>query len=144
SWYESYKNGEFEYFSHLKIKIGDDYDWITNPDSGYKYKLDHWLDIDDYNVANGDIKYVWEPSRFSHLYSIIRYDYHFETDCSKEVFTKIIDWIDKNGINVGPNYKCSQEISLRVLNWVFALNYYKNSKFLTAEVFNKIQHSIYW
>jgi hypothetical protein len=31
-----------------------------------------------------------------------------------------------------------------VLNWTFALHYYRNSRFLTEEVFNEIQFVIYW
>ena len=61
----------------------------------------------------GDIKYVWEKSRFSFLYDVIRYDYHFDDDQSEFIFKQIEDFIDKNPINQGPNYKCSQEISLR-------------------------------
>ena len=60
------------------------------------------------------------------------------------VFNEIEDFIDKNPINQGPNYKCSQEISLRILNWTFALYYYKDSSNLTEKFFQKIMHSIYW
>ena len=37
---------------------------------------------------------------------------------------EIEDWILKNPINKGPNYKCSQEITIRIFNWLFVLNYY--------------------
>ena len=125
--------------------MGSDYDWVTNPDTGYKYdKNKHWVDTPDFDAEKGDIKYVWEKSRFSYLYSIIRYDKHFDVDQSAFVFTQICDWIDKNPLNCGPNYVCSQETSLRVLNWTFALYYYKNSNNLTEEVFQKIINSIYW
>lgn len=59
------------------------------------------------------------------------------------VFTQIIDWIHQNPLNCGPNYKCSQEISLRILNWVFALYYYRTDKALTEEVFDLLIRSIY-
>jgi hypothetical protein len=35
-------------------------------------------------------------------------------------------------------------MSLRVLNWTFALYYYKGSAALTEAVFNKMQYAIYW
>ena len=47
-------------------------------------------------------------------------------------------------MNCGPNYVCSQEMSLRVLNWTFTLYYYRNSENLTEEVFQKIINSIFW
>ena len=31
--------GEFCFFSSEWYKLGEDYDWITNPDTGYKYDI---------------------------------------------------------------------------------------------------------
>ena len=139
------RSGEFIFFNSIEFNIGKNYDWVTNPDTGFKYNVNkHWTEIADYSKEAGDIKYVWEKSRFSFLYDIIRYDYHFNEDCAEFVFSEIISWINANPINCGPNYRCSQEISLRVLNWTFALHYYSDSSFLTEEIFNRMQFSIYW
>ncbi len=143
--YEQLKSGKLLLFNSIVADLGKDYDWVTNPDSGYKYdKHKHWTEIPDYSKEAGDIKFVWEKSRFSYIYDIIRYDYHYGEDCSQMVFADILSWIDNNPVNCGPNYRCSQEMSLRVLNWTFALYYYSNSPNLTEEVFNKMQHVIYW
>ncbi len=57
-----------QFFSNQWIDLGKDYDWITNPDTHYKYDIsNHWSNINDFNQENGDIKYVWEKSRFSFL-----------------------------------------------------------------------------
>ena len=143
--FENIKKGVYIFFNKLEIDLGLDYDWITNPITNYKYDINkHWSQIQDLSKVAGDIKYVWEKSRFSFLYDVIRYDYSFDDDQSEFIFCQIEDFIDKNPINQGPNYKCSQEISLRVLNWTFALYYYKDSKILTEDLFHKIMHSIYW
>ncbi len=143
--YEQVKEGKLLLFNSTLVNLGKNYDWVSNPDSGYKYDINkHWTEIPDYSKEAGDIKYVWEKSRFSYLYDIIRYDYHFGKDCSEMVFNDIVSWIDSNPVNCGPNYRCSQEMSLRVLNWTFALNYYRNSPALTDTVFNKMQYAIYW
>ena len=135
-------DGEIQFFNYIYLKVDD---WLTNPDSGHKYSnTKHWTEINDYNPEAGDIKYVWEKSRFSYLHTIIRYDFHFQQDNSKFVFDEIDSWISSNTINQGPNYKCSQEISLRILNWIFALYFYKNSRHLTEKLFQKIIHNIYW
>jgi len=132
-------------FNSVLTDLGKDYDWVTNPDSGFKYSVQkHWTEIADYSKEAGDIKYVWEKSRFSYLYDIIRYDYHFADDKSELVFSDILSWIKSNPVNCGPNYRCSQEMSLRVLNWTFALHYYRSSPHLTDEVFNQVQYAIYW
>jgi len=139
------KDGKLLLFNSILTDLGKDYDWVTNPDSGYHYDIHkHWTEIADYSKEAGDIKFVWEKSRFSFIYDIIRYDYHFNEDCGKMVFDDILSWIKSNPVNCGPNYQSSQEIALRVLNWTFALYYYKNSRFLTDEVFGKIQYAIYW
>ena len=137
--------GDVRYFSHEWMSLGLDWDYVTNPANGYRYnKLQHWTKVNDFNEAAGDIKFVWEPSRFSSLYTLVRNDYHNNEDHSEFAIGRIIDWIDKNPLNCGPNYKCSQETSLRVLNWLFALNYYKNSETLTEDRWQKIITSIYW
>lgn len=137
--------GEVCFFSYDWNLLGLDWDYVTNPVSGYKYKKNqHWTKVNDFNEAAGDIKFVWEPSRFSLLYTLVRNDYHNNEDHSEFAIGRIIDWIDRNPLNCGPNYKCSQETSLRVLNWLFALNYYKKSEALTEERWQKIITSIYW
>jgi hypothetical protein len=137
--------GTFTFFGKKKYHLGNDYDWVTNPVSGFKYEINqHWSSINELSEESGDIKFVWEKARFSFLYDVIRYDFHHNKDCSELVFSQINSFIDKNQINLGPNYVCSQEISLRILNWIFALYYYKDSKFLTEDLFRKIMNSIYW
>lgn len=139
------KEGKLLMFNSFLTDLGTGYDWITNPDSKFVYDTHkHWTEIPDISPQAGDIKYVWEKSRFSYLYDIIRYDYHFEQDNAKMVFRDIVSWINSNPVNCGPNYRCSQEMSLRVLNWTFALFFYRDSSALTEEVFAKMQYAIYW
>jgi hypothetical protein len=138
-------NGYLKFFSAFEINVEKNIDWKKNPQSNYRYpENQHWTEVVDYSKDTGDIKFVWEPSRFSFLYTIVRNDYHNNQDHSDWVINKILDWIEKNPINEGPNYKCSQEISLRVMNWTFSLYFYKNTNALTEENFSKIIHSIYW
>ena len=135
-------NGEVEYFNKEWKQVSD---WFLNPDTGYNYKSDkHWTQIKDIDPLAGDIKYVWEKSRFTYLIDIMRYDYHFIDDHSEFVFKEIENWISNNPINLGPNYKCSQEISLRCFNWIFLLYYYRNSDNLTNRRWELIFNSMYW
>lgn len=132
---------EFQYFSCQQFHVPD---WHTNPVTCFTYdKNQHWSEIPDFSEKAGDIKYVWEKSRFTFLYDLIRYDFHFAEDQSQMVFDKMESWIDSNPVNCGPNWKCSQEISLRAFNWTFALHYYKESDHLTEFLFAKIANSIY-
>lgn len=142
--FEKIKDGRFNFFNSLSLQLGSEYDWITNPTSDYKYPLKHWTQLSDYNKEQGDIKLVWEKSRFSYIHIALRYDLHFEEDQSEWVLSEIESWIKCNPINRGPNYRCSQEISIRLLNWIFVLHYYKHSRNLNEERFDLIMHHIYW
>lgn len=138
-------HSETLFFSSEWKQLGTAYDWITNPVTGFRYDLSkHWSEIADLSKDAGDIKYVWEKSRFSWLLTVIRNDHHHHEDHSEFVFAQIEDWIDKNPVNRGPNWRCSQEISLRIFNWCYALQFYRNSDHLTEERWKKIQHVIYW
>lgn len=137
-------SGDILFFGKEWKYLGLDYDWVTNPQTGYKYDVRrHWSKIQSLSREAGDIKFVWEKSRFSWLLTVCRYDYHFEEDHSDFVIEQILDWIDKNPLNCGPNYKCSQEISIRLNNWLFALHFYKYSKALTEGRFQRIITFIY-
>lgn len=138
-------NNEVQFFSNKWFNLGGNYDWITNVETGFKYDVgEHWSEINDFSLESGDIKYVWEKSRFAYLLILMRYDYHFDEDHSEFVFKEMDSWMDANPINQGPNWKCSQEISLRLFNWMYCLCFYKNSPFLTEALWSKIQNGIYW
>ena len=137
--------GKVLFFSHEWKPLGLNWDYVTNPITGFHYDIkQHWTKVDDYSEIAGDIKFVWEPSRFSFIYTIVRNDYHNDEDHAEFVISRILDWIDKNPLNCGPNYKCSQEISIRVLNWLFALYFYRDSVAITDSRWHKIMQSIYW
>lgn len=141
---ESVKNN-ITFFNSTSLQLETESQWSVNPSNGFKYDMHkHWSQIPDLSKEAGDIKFVWEKARFSYLYDIIRYDYHSGEDQAHYVFSEIEDFIDKNPINLGPQYKCSQEISLRIFNWTYALHFYKNSTVLTEELFVKIMNAIYW
>jgi hypothetical protein len=137
--------GKITFFSSVMYDLGPDYDWITNPDTGYKFEINsHWTDINDFSKEAGDIKYVWEKSRFSFIYTLLRDEHHHSVKHGRFIFDQILDWINKNPINQGPNYKCSQETSLRVLNWVYAIYYYSKQDILNEEEWQRIMNSVYW
>lgn len=136
--------GEIQFFNAEWMKLDNDYNWLTNPSNGYIYDINkHWSEIPDLSKEAGDIKYVWEKSRFSWLTTLIRYDYHFDQDLGEFIFSEIDSWIEHNPINMGPNWRCSQEISLRIFNWYFALIYYRDSLALTEERWQRIVNVIY-
>ena len=135
-------NGEVLYFFKDWKDLGFDKEWNIHPLTKHHYDLEHWSKLPMYSKEIGDIKYVWEKSKFSYLIYLIRNDLRHQEDHSEFVFNEISRWIDENPPNLGPQYICSQEISIRLLNWSFALFFYKNSKNLNDDLLEKIFSSI--
>jgi hypothetical protein len=138
------KKGYFIFFSIQKKFLGKNYDWFCNPETGKRFSETHWTKIPDFSKAYGDIKFVWEKARFGFILDFIRYDWHSGIDQSQFILREIESFIDCNPVNIGPNWKCSQEMSIRLINWSFALHYYSNSINLDNRLFQKIMNSIYW
>ena len=54
------------YFSHQLFDVGSPPNWFIDPESNGIFPNDeHWSSIDDF--SNGDIKLVWEASRFQEI-----------------------------------------------------------------------------
>jgi hypothetical protein len=138
------KAGYIRFFNAQWLELGLHDDWITTPVTQYTYPLEHWSEIKDLDPEIGDIKYVWEKSRFSWALPFIRADYHTGTDHSAFLFEQIDSWIRHNPVNKGPNYRCSQEMSLRLWNWSMIFNFYRDSAHFTEERWKVYQNVIYW
>lgn len=137
--------GKLLLFNSIPYQFSKPEDWVIHPETGFHYdNHKHWTEIPDLNPVMGDIKYVWEKSRFSYLHPVLRYDHHFEEDNSNWVFNEMESWIGQNPINCGPNYRCSQEISLRCFNWMGALTFYIDSEHLTEEKWQLFMHHMHW
>lgn len=134
--------GNILFFSNEWKFIGFNNEYFTHPISKHIYPKIHWTKLPIYDNEIGDIKYVWEKSKFSFLLYIIRNDLRNNEDHSSFVFQQINKWINENPPNIGPQYICSQEISIRLINWCYALFFYQNSKELNDDVLNSILKSI--
>ena len=105
-------------FSHVKLNYGDPLEWNLNPITGYKVnpKL-KWYQISDFDPVRGDIKVIWEASRFTHFYAFARaYLLTGDKKYYKAFSVQLDDWMKNNPYGYGQNYKCGQECSLRMIN----------------------------
>jgi asparagine synthase (glutamine-hydrolysing) len=118
---EDILDGVFVYFHHHKKGIGYPPDWFFDPFNHLKVPFKrHWSDIPDF--GKGDIKIIWELSRFGFVYTLVRAYARSGDKKYGEAFWQLIEsWYRVNPPNWGPNWKCSQEIALRVMAWCFGL-----------------------
>ena len=109
-------------FSSIELNYGIPIDWQLNPITGKRCdESQKWYKIPDFDIERGDIKVIWEASRFSHFISLSRA--YLLTRDSKyyEAFSlQLKEWLKKNPYGYGANYKCSQECSLRMVNTLLA------------------------
>lgn len=112
--------GDFEYFSGLRHRTGNPPDWFLDPNSGDRLlHYGHWSTFDEYSAC--DIKNVWEISRFEWVPLLAR-AWRLTNDDSylATLNVWILDWTTQNPANSGPNWKCGQEASIRLINLLLA------------------------
>jgi len=125
--------GKIKFFDHHVISTGFPPDWHRNFMTSERVPADrHWSRINEY--AYGDVKTIWEVNRFLFVYPLVRAYWRSRDEVYAEAFWKSVeDWREKNPPNSGINWKCGQEISFRVMAWVFGLYGFLNASATTPE-----------
>ncbi|PLY05599.1 MAG: hypothetical protein C0625_12255 [Arcobacter sp.] len=136
--------GKIFSFSHeyLDYSDGNILNWHINPISKVESNRNlSWNNLPDFGEY-GDIKLIWEASRFPQVYFFINaYSISHEEKYAKECISQIISWIKNNPYPKGVNYKCGQEISFRIFSWIVALDYFND--FFREEEKSDIVRNIY-
>ncbi|MCF8448172.1 MAG: heparinase II/III-family protein [Bacteroidia bacterium] len=124
-------SGKFRYYSFHTHFVGYPPDWFINPFNGIHApdsKI-HWSEIRAFGKV-GDIKNVWELSRFDWIYTLCRaYIYTNDLKFIDGLNFLLRDWHNKNPLNLGANWYCGQEASIRLfalLNCSLVLGIYSN------------------
>ena len=125
--------GRFLLFSRWWADLGNPPDWLLNPVDGVHYPNDiHWARIPDLSPRLGDIKYVWEASRFPQAYYFVRaYGLTGYEGYAEGFWNHIESWVKANPPELGPNWRCGQEIAFRSFAWIFGLYAFKRCKATT-------------
>lgn len=112
--------GHFRYFGCHGFDLAFPPNWLFNPFTGTEFPGGHWSEIDDFR--HGDIKGVWELNRFGFVFTLVRAFAVSDNTVYVEAFWQLLeDWREKNPPNWGPNWKCGQEVSFRLMAWCFGL-----------------------
>ncbi len=110
------------YFGWAEFEItGKAPAWHFNP-----FKQNHindveqpWFKIPDFSAA-GDIKVIWEPSRFDWVISNAQRAREGDGQSFERLNFWLDDWLQKNPVYRGPNWKCGQEASIRLMHLAVA------------------------
>lgn len=92
-------------------------DWFTSPidERAHSSAVQQWWKIPDFSSAGGDVKALWEASRFDWVVALAIASRR--NDRVRMVLNEwLSDWVAKNPSYLGPNWKCGQEASIRVIH----------------------------
>lgn len=112
-------NDEGQSFGWYSFKLeGCPPDWHCNPLTGKVIQTPTrpWWNIPDFDLDIGDIKTVWEASRFPWALSLAQQARRGDSNALDRLNAWIADWLIANPPYLGPNWKCGQESSLRLLH----------------------------
>ncbi len=79
-----------------------------------------WYLIPDFDNSVGDIKGVWEASRFDWIVIFSQAIKTGDMPSAKKINLWLTDWVNINQPYIGPNWKCGQEASIRVMHLALA------------------------
>lgn len=117
---EAILSGRFRLFSHHEKETGFPPLWHRNPLTGQTAPADvHWSRIGDF--GSGDIKGVWELSRFPWAWPLARAYRRTGDERFAEGFWELFEnWLACNPPNRGANWMCGQEATFRLIAATFA------------------------
>ncbi|AOZ01169.1 heparinase [Cupriavidus sp. USMAHM13] len=97
-------------------------DWLGNPLTGKRVPdpTRNWWQIPDFDPAVGDIKLIWELSRFDWVIAFAQQVRNGDPTARARLNHWLSDWCANNPPYRGPNWKCGQEASIRVMHLAMA------------------------
>lgn len=110
-------------FSHWPFTVASQPpDWLANPFSGQRVASPErdWWQIPDFDPAVGDIKLIWELSRMDWVLAFAQRARNGDAEALERLNQWLVDWCTYNPPYRGPNWKCGQEASIRVMNLAVA------------------------
>jgi hypothetical protein len=115
-----FRAGRIRLWSDAFHEVGFPPDWNTNALTGKSQPADvHWTRVGE--QATGDVKGLWELSRFGFLFPLVRWFAISGDERVTEDFWQSVDsWMQENPPQQGAQWLSAQEVALRAMAWIFA------------------------
>lgn len=119
--------------------------WSREIKTGYEWPVGvYYLKLRSLTPKGSDIKIPWEISRCHHLLWMAEaYCLTGEERYAEEIVTQIRHWIEKNPLMYSVNWTCAMDVSIRAVNWMYALLLIGKSKSFSDEFAKEVYHSLY-
>src|SRR3954471_7285890 len=113
-------------FGRWTADFGDPIDWQLNPRTGRRWNADGpWSTGLSSTADAGDVKVPWEAARFQHAYYIARAAAFAPRDAphyARLLAAQMRGFVAANPFGEGVHGSSGQEIAIRLLAWLFALD----------------------
>lgn len=118
------------------------FDWHTDPVHSIKWEK---LATQKISIRGddrpGDVKYVWEPSRFYHLFELC----HQGGEAAEAIAHHVNTWIDSNPWKIGVHWDNALESSLRAISFTYADGcLFRRMESSWIEIREKVLSAIWW
>ena len=137
--------GKFDLLGFTELNFGTPVDWHLEPQSEKRSPLVHWSQINELATGHaGDKKIVWELNRHQH-FVLLGQAYWLTSDerYSQTFVSHLESWMDQNPPKLGIHWLSSLEIAFRSISWIWALHFFKQSPYLSAEIFQRALKFLY-
>jgi hypothetical protein len=137
--------GRFDLLGLEDVSFGTPIDWRYEPLADRRTPLVHWKSLDNLEAGQtGDRKLVWEVNRHQHL-PVLGQAFLWTGDerYAAGFAEQVSAWIDANPPRQGINWVSSLELSFRIISWIYALHFFRNSRHLTNELVTKTLGSLH-
>lgn len=109
--------GDYPFFSRWAGRLGWPPDFNRDPAHGITWPVgEHWTRTACSGAPRHDIKFVWEPNRFTLAYYLTRAFLRDGDQRWAEAFWTMFDaWVDQNPVQMSVAWGCGQEIAFRLM-----------------------------
>ncbi|MDD7647997.1 heparinase II/III family protein [Cloacibacillus porcorum] len=115
-------------------------DWHYSPVTKMSSPKDSkWYKLSDFDPNRGDIKVIWEASRFTHGYCLVRaFLLTGDVKYFEAFAAHVKSWLKDNSYSYGINYKCGQECAIRMINILIVYSAFKEAGMASSELENNV------
>lgn len=104
-------SGELPFFSSEWRKVGFPPAWHNGN------SLIHWTNVNEFSLPDGDVKNLWEPSRFEGLLILaLAWLSSGDSKLPAAMERWMESWVEANPANAGVQWKCGQEAGIRLMH----------------------------
>lgn len=137
--------GKFDLLGYENLEFGAPVEWHFEPLSGKRSPQKHWKQFDELDAEEtGDKKIVWELNRHQHFFTLGAAFWFTGDERYARCFAAHLEsWMRQNQPGVGVNWMSSLEVAFRAISWIWAFNFFKDSKSFTPELFQNALKFLY-